>query len=254
MPGLDDLKNAAGGMFDKAKDAAENLTGMDINGDGTIGTEGAAEPVEAVESAVGVAPTEETLAAAAEVPAEARGTFDQEEDLLTPAIEKGKEIAGAAVEKVEGLTGVDLNRDGVVGAAADGAGAVADGAVAAGETVAEKAGGLFGAVKDAAAGAVDAAKGAAGAAAGAATGLVDDVKAGGIGDVAGGVLDKAAGAADALVDKAEGVVGVDINGDGTVGAEAAVAEAPVAEAAADVAADAAAGAEAAVEEAMGENI
>lgn len=261
MPGLDDLKNAAGSAFGAMKEAAEDLTGMDLDGDGAIGTEGAADAVEPVESAVGVAPTEETMAAAAEIPEAAKGTFDQEEDLLTPVVEKGKEIAGAAVEKIEGLTGADINGDGVVGTVAGGVSAAGDAVAGAGAAVAEKAGGLFGAVKNAAAGAVDAAKGAAGAAAGAASGLAGEVKAGGLGDIAGGMLDKAAGVADAVVDKAESVVGIDIDGDGTVGADAA----PVAEVAADVAAEAeaavdaaatevAADAEAAVEEATGEEI
>lgn len=138
--------DAITGAADAAFDKVESVVGIDIDGDGDVAG-GAAPAVEAAdaaeapaveaadaavpEAAAPAAVTAATAAAASEVSASARGTFDQNEDLLTPVIEKAGEVAANAVNAAEGLTGVDINGDGTVGGgaapAAGGEGGILDG-------------------------------------------------------------------------------------------------------------------------------
>ncbi|MBQ9069473.1 MAG: hypothetical protein IJ131_10550 [Eggerthellaceae bacterium] len=129
MPSLDDLKNAAGSAFDKAKEAVggaadaavnavESATGMDINGDGVVPEKVATADGQgdaAAKPEGEVAPTAETAAAAAEISQSERGTIDQKEDLLAPVVAKVGEVASAASNKAEELTGIDIDGNGVVG-------------------------------------------------------------------------------------------------------------------------------------------
>lgn len=118
MPGLDEFKNAAkgvvDGMVENAKEAAEDIVGQDLNGDGVVG--GGAEDAPIYGDTASVV---DTINEIAQDPNAAAGDFlNAAKDAAGSGMGAVAGLAGAAVNKAEELSGKDLNGDGTIAGAA----------------------------------------------------------------------------------------------------------------------------------------
>ena len=125
MPGFDDLKNAAkdivDGAVENAKEAAEEIVGRDLDGNGVIGDGIEDGPVYGNTASVVDSVSEIAGNAPAAASQKAGGLFGAAAGVVGGAVDAAKgvvtEAASAAVDTVEGVTGFDINGDGAVAGA-----------------------------------------------------------------------------------------------------------------------------------------